>query len=71
MTANNGYLCHSYAEHPERSFVLCEREDGHAGLHRWRDVEWDDAPSEEAAVEAELRELMRCAEQAAGERWDE
>ncbi|NOK05789.1 hypothetical protein HNV27_30175 [Myxococcus xanthus] len=71
MPTGYQYLCHGYAEHPDRSFVLCEREDGHAGLHRWRDFEWDDAPSAEQEAEAELRELLRRAEQAAGEWWDE
>lgn len=67
MACTRPFLCHSYAEHPERSWVLCEREDGHEGRHRWRDFEWDDSATE---AEAELREMLRRAEQAAGERYE-
>jgi hypothetical protein len=47
--------------------VLCEREDGHTGPHRWRDHEWTDSVDDTTAVE---RELIRRAEQDAGERYE-
>ncbi|WP_148712873.1 hypothetical protein [Corallococcus sp. AB030] len=61
--------CPAYAEHPDRSWVLCEREYEHEGRHRWRDMEWD-CLTPEVEAEAELRELLRQAEQAAGERYE-
>ena len=62
------YLCHAFTEHPERSWVLCERTDGHEGKHRAGDLEWDDAADEWTA---ELRELLRRAEMEAGERYED
>ncbi|QSQ24887.1 hypothetical protein JY651_08090 [Pyxidicoccus parkwayensis] len=67
MPSNFLYLCHAFAEHPERSWVLCEREDGHEGAHRWRDFEWLDEVDD---ITAEERELLRRAEQEAGERYE-
>ncbi|RKH19167.1 hypothetical protein D7X74_07710 [Corallococcus sp. CA047B] len=62
--------CPAFTEHPERSWVLCEREEGegHEGKHRWRAFEWESTPEEE--VLAEERELLRRAEQAAGEHYE-
>ncbi|SDE53540.1 hypothetical protein [Myxococcus virescens] len=59
--------CHAYTEDPERAWVLCELRYGHEGKHRAGDIEWDDEANE---VEAELRELLRRAEQAAGEEYE-
>lgn len=67
MACPRAYLCHAYAEHPEKSWVLCELDDGHEGRHRCKDFEWDDAVDDTTAEE---RELMRRAEQAAGERYE-
>ena len=67
MPCTRFYLCHAYVEHPEKSWVLCEREDGHGGKHRWRDFEWADEVDDTTAEE---RELLRRALQEAGERFD-
>ncbi|MCP3065878.1 hypothetical protein LXT21_44660 [Myxococcus sp. K38C18041901] len=67
MDLSSQYGCHAYAEHPEKSWVLCEREDGHTGPHQWRDHEWTDAVDDTTAME---RELIRRAEQDAGERYE-
>ncbi|NTX57952.1 hypothetical protein [Myxococcus sp. CA039A] len=64
MNLSSRHLCHAFAEHPDRTWVLCEREDMHEGPHRWRDLEWTDAVDD---VTAEERELIRRAEQDAGE----
>ncbi|WP_147444727.1 hypothetical protein [Corallococcus sp. CA053C] len=61
--------CPAYAEHPDMSWVLCEREDGHEGRHRRQDFEWDCGTPEEEVL-AEERELLRRAEQAAGENYE-
>ncbi|MCY1042669.1 hypothetical protein OV208_15190 [Corallococcus sp. bb12-1] len=49
--------------------MLCEREYGHEGRHRWKSFEWDCLTPEEEVL-AEERELLRRAEQAAGENYE-
>ncbi|MCP3142338.1 hypothetical protein [Pyxidicoccus xibeiensis] len=58
---------HAFAEHPEPSQVSCEEAGGRNPPPGWQDMTWEDAASE---VEAELREMLRHAEQAAGECYD-
>ncbi|WNM70430.1 hypothetical protein [Myxococcus phage Mx4 ts27htf-1hrm-1] len=61
------HRCHAFTEHPDTAWVLCELRHGHEGKHRAQGIEWDDVADE---VEAELRELLRRAEQAAGETYE-
>lgn len=49
--------------------MLCEREYQHEGRHRCRDMEWDCLTPEDEVM-AEERELLRRAEQAAGEDYE-
>ncbi len=67
MPCTRAYLCHSYAEHPERSWVLCERRAGHLGRHRWRRWKWHDS---ESRTQHLLRLTTRIARRTAGERKD-